>query len=108
MFTEDPWDKFVRRSAHDIMAGQLTTMHLREAIKDPRIRLQAQQSDFRQLVVKICEQTAPASTRGTALMQEIDAADKRLRKLLQASRPRSSDSPPPQHRFSGLVQPSFA
>ncbi len=65
------------------MAGRLTTQQLRRAVKNPDLRSHAAQADFRFSLVKVCEELSPSVTKQRALMLEIDAADRRFRRLLE-------------------------
>ncbi|MEM9588727.1 MAG: hypothetical protein AAGA03_15705 [Planctomycetota bacterium] len=84
MVKADVWRVFVRECASLLLAGQLTNEHLRQAIKDPHLRNAFHSYSFRLNLVSACEQVRPSSTRNPALMLEIDAADRRIRKFLDS------------------------
>ena len=86
MPSQELWPSFVGKCAHMLMAGQMTSQYLRQAIEDPKIRSQAANDNFRALVVEHCERIQPGASRIHALMLEIDATTKRLERLLESSR----------------------
>ena len=77
------WEEFIDSCAADVMAGRLTTQQLRRALRNADLRSHAAQADFRLSLVKVCEKLSPSVTKQRALMLEIDAADRRFRRLLE-------------------------
>jgi hypothetical protein len=77
------WEEFIDSCAADVMAGCLTTQQLRRALRSPDLRSHAAQADFRLSLIKVCEKMSPSVTKQRALMLEIDAADRRFRRLLE-------------------------
>jgi hypothetical protein len=84
MQNHESWEAFIRHAAQALMEGRLTTQDLRQAVKHPEIREAASKQSFRIVLVETCERLSPSSTRQSALMQEIDSADRRLNQLLDA------------------------
>jgi hypothetical protein len=83
MTHDQVWRHFIQQSASDLLAGRLTTIHFRQALKNPRIRTAASKYDFRASVLAACRQQSPFVASQSALMLEIDAADRRFTRLLE-------------------------
>ena len=86
MASDDVWWGFVRQCADDLLAGQLTSKQLRQALKDPHLLGSASHHDFRRSVIKICEDLSENATATRSLMLEIDAADRRFQQLASQRR----------------------
>jgi len=82
--SEVRWQDFVRSCADGVLKGQLTTQHLRPAVDDPELSSMSRFRDFRADLISICEQIRARSTTDESLVQEIDAASTRLKKLMQS------------------------
>lgn len=90
MAYEQPFQSFLSRTAIALVAGQLTSSHLRTAIQRPEIRLLALNLDLISLLIVACESIQPTARQNSALMLEIKAADRRIRQLAECHQHSSS------------------
>lgn len=84
MANEQSFQTFIENTATDLIAGQLTSSHLRTAIQQPEIRLLVLSSDLRSLLIAACESIQPTASQNSALMLEIKAVDRRIQQLAES------------------------
>lgn len=87
---ESSWKTFVQHCAAELLNGELTTQRLRQAVDDPQLRSIAAIRDFRADLLGTCDRIRDQVTKDDSVLLEIDAAARRLAKLVRSHTDRTT------------------